>query len=79
MKVLEDAGFIRVTTTGNRKYAKVFLVHPAVAMQGLRDAGKIPNDLWQAYRNRAVFVKGADGRRTEAFIGCGISGERGRP
>jgi len=26
-------------------------------MQGLRDAGKIPADLWQAYRNRALYVK----------------------
>lgn len=59
MKVLEDAGFIRSTTTGNRKYAKVFLVHPAIAMQSLRDSGKIPDDLWQAYRNRAVEVKEA--------------------
>jgi hypothetical protein len=59
MKVLEDAGFIRATTTGNRKYAKVFLIHPALAMQRLREAGKIPDDLWQAYRNRAIEVKEA--------------------
>lgn len=57
MKVLEEAGFIKATTTGNRKYAKVLLVHPENAMQSLRDAGKIPNDLWQAYRNRAIEVK----------------------
>jgi hypothetical protein len=59
MKVLEDAGFIRSSTTGNRKYAKVFLVHPAVAMKALRDAGKVSDDLWQAYRNRAIEVKEA--------------------
>lgn len=59
MKVLADAGFIRATTTGNRKYAKVFLVHPAVAMHALRDTGKIPDDLWEAYRNRAIEVKEA--------------------
>jgi len=57
MKVLEDAGFIRSTTTGNRKYAKVFLVHPALAMKALRDSGKIPDKIWQSYRSRAVEVR----------------------
>jgi hypothetical protein len=54
MAVLEKAGFIRTTTTGNRKYAKVFLVHPAIAMQKLRDNKLISEELWQAYRSRAI-------------------------
>lgn len=53
MKVLEDAGFIRTSSTG-RKYAKVLLVHPSVAMKALHDAGKIPDRLWTAYRDRQI-------------------------
>lgn len=54
MDVLEKAGFIVTTTTGNRRYAKVFLVHPALAMQALRDRNLISDALWQAYRSRAI-------------------------
>jgi len=56
MKVLIDAGFIKATTTGNRKFAKVLLVHPERAMKRLWESGKIQDDLWQAYRNRAIEV-----------------------
>lgn len=59
MKVLEDAGFVRATTTGNRRYAKVFLAHPALAMQHLHQQGKIPEKLWQAYRARVIEAKEA--------------------
>lgn len=57
MKILEDHGFIRTVNASNRRYTKVFLVHPALAMQGLRDAGKISDKLWQAYRTRAIEAK----------------------
>ena len=53
MKVLEDTGFIRSASSG-RKYAKVLLVHPSVAMKALHDAGKIPDRLWPAYRDRQI-------------------------
>jgi hypothetical protein len=56
MKVLEEAGFIQVTSSG-RKYSKVLLVHPSVAMQRLRDQNKISDQLWQAYRSRQIEVK----------------------
>ena len=54
MRVLEDAGFIKTTTSGGRKFARVLLVHPAIAMQKLHDQGRIPKDLWEAYRSRQI-------------------------
>lgn len=57
MKVLEDAGFIKAISAGNRHYAKVFLVHPSIAMANLRAAGKISDEMWQAYRSRQIEAK----------------------
>lgn len=54
MAVLVKAGFIEATGTGIRRYAKVFLIHPAVAMAKLRQEGKVDDMLWEAYRNRAI-------------------------
>lgn len=58
MKVLEDAGFIR-TSGGARKYSRVLLVHPSIAMKALYDLGKIDQRLWEAYRARQIEVKEA--------------------
>lgn len=54
MKVLERAGFIEASGSSPRKYARVLLVHPSIAMRKLRDAGKIHDDLWEAYRARQI-------------------------
>lgn len=56
MKVLVDAGFIKVTSSGKR-YSKVLLVHPSLAMRKLYEAGKISEPLWQAFRTRQIEVK----------------------
>lgn len=56
MKVLVDAGFIKVTSSGKR-YSKVLLLHPSLAMRKLYDAGKISESLWQAFRTRQIEVK----------------------
>ncbi len=53
MKVLENAGFIRSSSSG-RKYAKVLLVHPSFAMKALNDSGRVHKRLWDAYRQRQI-------------------------
>lgn len=50
MRLLEELGFIKSKGSGLRPYANVLLIHPSVAMQGLRDRGLIPDELWNAYR-----------------------------
>lgn len=54
MSVLEESGFIRTSGPGPRRYARVFLVHPSIAMKKLRDRGKIVDELWEAYRARQI-------------------------
>lgn len=54
MKMLEDLGFIKVQRKGTRAHGYVVLIHPALAMERLNAAGKIPPDLWQAYRSRQM-------------------------
>ena len=56
MKLLEQAGFIK-SVSGGRAFTSVFLVHPAIAMQGLRTAGKIPDKLWTAYQALLIDTK----------------------
>lgn len=51
MRVLEELGFIKVRASGVRDFAHVLLIHPSVAMQGLRDQGLVPDELWNAYRD----------------------------
>ena len=57
MKVLEDAGFIKASSGGNRNYARVLIIHPTVAMQGLYESGKLSKTLWETYRARQIAVK----------------------
>jgi hypothetical protein len=66
MKVLEAAGFIKTFSRGHR-YAKVFIVHPAIAMKALFDLGKVPAALWEPYRARQIESKelGAEAIREE--------------
>ena len=61
MKVLEDAGFVKAVNTGNRRYGKVLLVHPSQVMRRLHNEKKIPDALWQAYRNRQIESVGSAG------------------
>ena len=56
MKLLEEVGFIRANMSGQR-YAKVLLIHPSLAMKALHDAGKIDEQLWEAFRARQIEVK----------------------
>ena len=51
MKVLEDLGFIKAELVGTR-YKYVLLIHPTTAIQKLREAGRIPDNWWKAYRDR---------------------------
>lgn len=50
MKILEEAGFIKTVSGGARRYKLVLLVHPDVAFRRLHTKGKVPEDLWAAYR-----------------------------
>ncbi|MDX6402798.1 MAG: hypothetical protein QOH70_253 [Blastocatellia bacterium] len=56
MKILEKTGFIKTKRIGNHgKY--VLLVHPTSAVQKLRDAGKVSDQWWDAYRERQIQTK----------------------
>ena len=50
MKILEEAGFIKSVGGGARRYKLVLLIHPDVALRRLHAKGKVPKDLWEAYR-----------------------------
>ncbi len=65
MHALEEAGFIKTIVTGNKKFAKVLLIHPSTAMHQLRKAGKIGDELWNAYRDRQTQFKEAKSEEVE--------------
>lgn len=50
MKTLERLGLIKTRHVGNQDFKYVLLVHPTVAIQRLREAGKVPDHWWDAYR-----------------------------
>jgi hypothetical protein len=54
IKVLEQAGIIRVRQLGSKRIAYVLLVHPAVYVKQLRDSGKVDDGWWDAYRHRQM-------------------------
>jgi hypothetical protein len=54
MAVLEELGFIKTKSSGPHKYRYVLLMHPTTVIQKFRDAGKIPDGLWNAYTNRKI-------------------------
>ena len=58
MKVLEKTGFIKTKRIGNR-YKYVLLVHPVTSVQELRKAGKVPDEWWDAYKDRQIETKEA--------------------
>jgi hypothetical protein len=57
MQILEKLGFIKTKHIGNQRYRYVLLVHPTVAVQLLRDAGKVDQLWWDTYRARQIEVK----------------------
>jgi len=59
MRILEEHGFIKTRKVGNQKYKYVLLVHPTVAVQRLREAGKVDDLWWDTYRARQIEVKEA--------------------
>lgn len=42
---------------GNQRYKYVLIVHPTVAVQRLRDDGKVDDAWYDAYINRKIEVK----------------------
>jgi hypothetical protein len=59
MRTLEKLGFIKARRVGNQDFKYVLLVHPTVAIQWLRDAGKVPDYWWDTYRARQLETKEA--------------------
>ena len=57
VRALEELGFIMTKQIGNQRYKYVLIVHPTVAVQNLRDEGKISDAWWDAYLNRKIEVK----------------------
>ena len=54
IRILEKHGFIKSKQVGNQRYKYILLVYPATAIQRLREAGKVPEELWNAYRARQI-------------------------
>lgn len=59
MRTLEKLGFIRTRRVGNQDFKYVLLVHPTVATQRLREAGKVSDRWWDTYRARQIETKEA--------------------
>src|ERR1051325_7567217 len=57
MKVLEESGFIKAKEAEGQRYKYVLLVHPTIAVQRLREAGKIEAEWWDSYRARQIQTK----------------------
>jgi hypothetical protein len=60
MHLLEKNGFIKTQKIGNQQFKLVFLAHPTVAVQKLKEQGKIPADWWNAYCARQIETKEPD-------------------
>lgn len=57
MQILEKMGFIKKISIGNQTYKYVLIIHPTVVMQKLYEQGKVPEDLWNAFRARQIETK----------------------
>lgn len=57
MRILEDIGFIKTIPVGNHRYKYVLMLHPTVAVQKLRDNGRVPDAWWNAYCSRKIETK----------------------
>ncbi len=54
MKVLEDAGVIKVRRMGVKRFAYVLLVHPSIFIPALDAAGKVAAEWTETYRHRQL-------------------------
>lgn len=54
MKLLVDLGFIKSVRAGNSTHKLVLLIHPAMAVQQLFEAGKIDSTWWTTYQNLQI-------------------------
>jgi hypothetical protein len=59
MKLLEKLGFIKSRASGNVQYGHVLLIHPTIAVQHLRNQGKVPEKVWDLYRTMQIRTKEA--------------------
>ena len=50
MKKLEELGFIETVSAGIVEMKYVVLRHPTIVVQELKEAGKVDEDWWNAYR-----------------------------
>lgn len=57
MQMLETLGFIKTTALNHQKYKYVLIIHPTVVMHQLHEQGKVPEDLWRAFRARQIETK----------------------
>jgi hypothetical protein len=57
MRLLEKLGFIKIKAIGNHTFKYVLIVHPTTAIHCLKEQGKIPQKLWDAYRDRQIQTK----------------------
>jgi hypothetical protein len=68
MKALEELGFIKVRGRGPRAYGYALLIHPALAVERLRDAGRVPDDWWEVYVSRQMEVGETNAAEIDARI-----------
>ena len=57
MKVLEKLGFIRIKQIGNQRYRYVLIVHPATAVERLREKNLVNKAWFEAYQARKMETK----------------------
>lgn len=68
IKVLEDLQFIRTKNKGPRNIGYVVLVHPALAVERLRSAGRVPDEWWEVYSARQMEVGETTGTEIEKWL-----------
>jgi hypothetical protein len=59
MALLEELGFIKSQPASGQQYKYVLLIHPTIAVQKLRDQGRIDNEWWTTYVARQTTTKEA--------------------
>ena len=53
MLVLQELGFIAVKADGNREIGHVLLLNPILVCQELKAQGRVPEEWWTAFVQRA--------------------------
>ena len=54
--VLEKHGFIRVESSGTKRYANIFIVDPHKVIKKLNEQGQVPRNWWNAFNQRAAEI-----------------------